>query len=64
MSRNFPCRVTPSMRVPWRADTGGSKVFRALNAAMSTRTIARSVSRFVRSRESASTSGSSGTRPV
>ena len=37
------CRagVTPSTSVPSSADSGGSKVFRALNAAMSTRTIAR-----------------------
>ena len=42
MSRNLPCRVTPSTSVPLSADSGGSKVFSALNAAMSTRTMARS----------------------
>ena len=33
MSRNLPCRVTSSTRVPSSADSGGSKVLRALNAA-------------------------------
>ena len=50
MSRNLPCRVTSSTRVPSSADSGGSKVFSALNAAMSTRAIARSASRPRRSR--------------
>ena len=43
MSRNLPCRVTSSTKLPLSADSGGSKVFSALNAAMSTRAIARSV---------------------
>ena len=45
MSRNLPCRVTSSTSVPSSADSGGSKVFSALNAARWTVTIARSASR-------------------
>ena len=33
MSRNLPCRVTSSTSVPSSAESGGSKVFSALNAA-------------------------------
>ena len=61
MSRNLPCRVTSSTSVPSSAESGGSKVFSALNAATCTLTMARSVSRPRRSRARASTSGSSGT---
>ncbi len=41
MSMNLPCRVTSSTRLPASADSGGSNVFSALKAAMSTRAIAR-----------------------
>ena len=47
-----------------RLDSGGSKVLSALNAAMWTLAMARPSSRPFRSRASASTSGSSGTRGV
>ena len=60
MSMNLPCRVTSTTKAPLRADSGGSKVFRALKAAMSTRAMARPDSRLFRSRASPSTSGSSG----
>jgi hypothetical protein len=52
------------MNVPSSADSGGSNVFSALNAAMSTRTIARSANLVRRSCASASTSGNSGTWEV
>ena len=45
MSRNLPCRVTSSTSVPSSADSGGSKVFSALNAAMWTLAMARPSSR-------------------
>ena len=62
MSRNLPCRVTLSTIVPSSADSGGSKVLRALNAAMWIFAMACPSSRPLRSRARASTSGSSGTR--
>ena len=61
MSRNLPCRVTLSTIVPSSADSGGSKVLRALNAAMWIFAMAWPSSRPLRSRARASTSGSSGT---
>ena len=64
MSRNLPWRVTSSTRVPSSADTGGSKVFSALTWTTYALTMARSASRPLRSRASASTSGSSGTPAV
>ncbi len=64
MSRNLPCRVTSSTKLPASADSGGSKVFSALNAAMSTRAIARLGQPAAQVQRRPSTSGSSGTAPV
>ena len=61
MSRNLPCRPAPVTSSPAIAVGGGSNVFSALNATMSSRATAWPTARSRRNAASASTSGSSGT---
>ena len=61
-SRNFPCRPTPAITRPRNASGDGSNVFSTANETTSTRSMAEPLAFSLRNWQSASTSGSSGTR--